>query len=94
MCVTFMMRPKNGHCHTIGLIVAVNSDVVFTLVWNFQGCEQGFTHISDNAFTNSHELIPFGGGIRIDYILFKVNVFKFTVRQMLSASHLHSLAIF
>ncbi|KAI5109042.1 sphingomyelin phosphodiesterase 2, partial [Silurus meridionalis] len=38
---------------------------------NFDGCEQGFTHITDNPFTNNHELIPFGEGIRIDYILFK-----------------------
>ncbi|XP_053492087.1 sphingomyelin phosphodiesterase 2 isoform X1 [Ictalurus furcatus] len=38
---------------------------------SFDGCEQGFTHITDNPFTNTHELLPFGGGIRIDYILFK-----------------------
>lgn len=72
----------------------VNSSIVFTLVWNFQGCEQGFTHISDNAFTNTYELIPFGGGIRIDYILFKVNVNDFTVGHIVWVLHLHSLALF
>lgn len=40
----------------------------------YQGCEGGNTHISENPFTNSDELVPFGGGVRIDYILFKVNV--------------------
>lgn len=72
----------------------VISNIVFTLVCNFQGCEQGFTHISDNPFTNTHELLPFGGGIRIDYILFKVNVLDFTDGRITSALYLHSLAFF
>uniref|UniRef100_A0A671K7G0 Sphingomyelin phosphodiesterase 2 n=1 Tax=Sinocyclocheilus anshuiensis TaxID=1608454 RepID=A0A671K7G0_9TELE len=38
---------------------------------NFDGCEEGHTHISENPFTNTDNLVPFGGGIRIDYILFK-----------------------
>ncbi|KAL7891729.1 hypothetical protein AOLI_G00012050 [Acnodon oligacanthus] len=38
---------------------------------SFDGCEQGFTHITDNPFTHKQELIPFGGGIRIDYVFFK-----------------------
>ncbi|XP_056606495.1 sphingomyelin phosphodiesterase 2 [Triplophysa dalaica] len=38
---------------------------------SFDGCEGGNTHISENPFTNSDELVPFGGGVRIDYILFK-----------------------
>lgn len=71
----------------------VYCNIVFICVWNFQGCEQGFTHISDNPFTNPHELIPLGGGIRIDYILFKVNVLDFAVEQIASAFHLHSLAL-
>lgn len=40
----------------------------------FQGCEEGHTHISENPFTNTDGLVPFGGGVRIDYILFKVNI--------------------
>ncbi|XP_055069909.2 sphingomyelin phosphodiesterase 2 [Misgurnus anguillicaudatus] len=43
----------------------------FTETANFDGCEGGNTHISENPFTNPHELVPFGGGVRIDYILFK-----------------------
>ncbi|KAG9276930.1 sphingomyelin phosphodiesterase 2 [Astyanax mexicanus] len=38
---------------------------------SFDGCEQGFTHITDNPFTHKQGLVPFGGGIRIDYIFFK-----------------------
>ncbi|XP_062852753.1 sphingomyelin phosphodiesterase 2 [Trichomycterus rosablanca] len=38
---------------------------------SFDGCEQGFTHITENLFTHTPELIPFGGGVRIDYIFFK-----------------------
>ncbi|XP_066522134.1 sphingomyelin phosphodiesterase 2 [Hoplias malabaricus] len=37
----------------------------------FDGCEQGFTHITDNPFTLKQELVPFGGGIRIDYVFYK-----------------------
>ncbi|XP_076870012.1 sphingomyelin phosphodiesterase 2 isoform X2 [Brachyhypopomus gauderio] len=43
----------------------------FTETAAFDGCEQGFTHIMDNLFTNKQELIPLGGGIRIDYVFFK-----------------------
>lgn len=75
-------------------VIVINSNIVFTLVCNFQGCEQGFTHITENPFTSTHDLIPFGGGIRIDYILFKVNVLDFTVGQIASTLHLHSLALF
>lgn len=64
------------------------------IVFIFQGCEHGFTHITDNPFTNTRELSPFGGGIRIDYILFKVNVLDFTVGQITSKWHLHSIPLF
>ncbi|XP_048840680.1 sphingomyelin phosphodiesterase 2a [Brienomyrus brachyistius] len=37
----------------------------------FDGCEEGFTLIADNPFTDRKELLPFEKGIRIDYILFK-----------------------
>ncbi|CAM4629027.1 unnamed protein product [Leuciscus chuanchicus] len=43
----------------------------FSEAANFEGCEEGFTHISENPFTHSDGLVPFGGGVRIDYILFK-----------------------
>lgn len=46
-----------------------------------QGCVQGFTHITDNPFTHKQGLVPFGGGIRIDYVFFKVNVLLFAVGQ-------------
>lgn len=38
-----------------------------------QGCEDGHTLIADNHFTKKQDLIPFEKGIRIDYILIKVN---------------------
>ncbi|XP_051987035.1 sphingomyelin phosphodiesterase 2-like isoform X2 [Xyrauchen texanus] len=43
----------------------------FTEATSFDGCEGGNTHITENPFTNTDELIPYEGGIRIDYILFK-----------------------
>lgn len=43
----------------------------FSEAANFDGCEEGFTHISENPFTHTDGLVPFGGGVRIDYILFK-----------------------
>ncbi|XP_035380083.1 sphingomyelin phosphodiesterase 2 isoform X2 [Electrophorus electricus] len=43
----------------------------FTETGTFDGCEQGFTHVMDNPFTNKQGLIPLGGGIRIDYVFFK-----------------------
>uniref|UniRef100_A0A671SI37 sphingomyelin phosphodiesterase n=1 Tax=Sinocyclocheilus anshuiensis TaxID=1608454 RepID=A0A671SI37_9TELE len=43
----------------------------FSETANFDGCEEGHTHISENPFTNTDGLVPFGGGVRIDYILFK-----------------------
>ncbi|XP_043098003.1 sphingomyelin phosphodiesterase 2 [Puntigrus tetrazona] len=43
----------------------------FSETANFDGCEEGCTHISENPFTNTDGLVPFGGGVRIDYILFK-----------------------
>ncbi|XP_051561827.1 sphingomyelin phosphodiesterase 2-like [Myxocyprinus asiaticus] len=43
----------------------------FTEAASFDGCEGGNTHITENPFTNTDELITYGGGIRIDYILFK-----------------------
>lgn len=71
-----------GRMSYCGCVSGVKSKI--NTVYIFQGCEQGFTHITDNPFTNTHELIPFGGGIRIDYILFKVNVLDFTVGQITS----------
>ncbi|KAI2663905.1 Sphingomyelin phosphodiesterase 2 [Labeo rohita] len=43
----------------------------FSEAANFDGCEEGYTHVSENPYTNADSLVPFGGGIRIDYILFK-----------------------
>lgn len=43
----------------------------FSETAHFDGCEEGHTHISENPFTNTDGLVPFGGGVRIDYILFK-----------------------
>ncbi|XP_056316569.1 sphingomyelin phosphodiesterase 2 [Danio aesculapii] len=43
----------------------------FTEAAAFDGCEGGLTHISENPFTHADGLAPFGGGIRIDYIMFK-----------------------
>uniref|UniRef100_A0A673I7A5 sphingomyelin phosphodiesterase n=1 Tax=Sinocyclocheilus rhinocerous TaxID=307959 RepID=A0A673I7A5_9TELE len=43
----------------------------FSETADFDGCEEGHTHISENPFTNTDGLVPFGGGVRIDYILFK-----------------------
>ncbi|ROK31170.1 Sphingomyelin phosphodiesterase 2 [Anabarilius grahami] len=43
----------------------------FSEAAKFDGCEEGFTYISENPFTHTDGLVPFGGGVRIDYILFK-----------------------
>ncbi|TRY89662.1 hypothetical protein DNTS_021532, partial [Danionella cerebrum] len=43
----------------------------FSQTSSFSGCEGGFTLLSENPFTHPEDLTAFGGGIRIDYIMFK-----------------------
>lgn len=63
---------KSNMIHTVSILTKLWIPSKTVALFLLQGCEDGMTLIADNPFISKKEIVPFEKGIRIDYILFKV----------------------